>query len=514
VIFGASGWGKTVFLRTVITSLAVTHSPSELHIYILDFGGRGLDVLEALPHRGASILPSEEERVQRLLRKISSTLEERKSILSQARADSLSTYNANNPDKVLPALLLVIDNFAEFKENFEGQMDALISIAREGRAYGVHLLVSAEQTNALPGKLYSLFTERITLKLAESTEYAAIVGRGVPGIDDVPGRGFVVVERTPLEFQTALPVAVTAEEEAKGLDDTTKLAMLAQVLSNAWTGPRPEGIDILRSIIPLRSILPSVGADRIQTILGLEDLDLEPALVDLPLRGPHFVIVGPPLSGKTTTLRSWTLALAQMYAPSQVGMVLIDFQQRFFKYGGRYTLGDLPHVLSTVAEASQLTTMIENLQREYTSSNGDGHREIFIIADNYDDFSNVIGSPTRSKEYAEMAELARKYGPEGLHFVICGSMAIMRTMDDLMKQAVAPRYGLGLDASDAPQALGGRVRSNAAVEFPPGRGYVVKSGRSSLIQVAIPHDESQLESSLDQWVEEICAAYPDRNQWR
>jgi hypothetical protein len=93
-------------------------------------------------------------------------------------------------------------------------------------------------------------------------------------------------------------------------------------------------------------------------------------------------------------------------------------------------------------------------------------------------------------------------------------MAIMRTMDDLMKQAVAPRYGLGLDASDAPQALGGRVRSNAAVEFPPGRGYVVKSGRSSLIQVAIPHDESQLESSLDQWVEEICAAYPDRNQWR
>ena len=61
----------------------------------------------------------------------------------------------------------------------------------------MHLVVTADQTNTLPNKLYSLFTERITLKLAQ-TEYANVVGRGVPGIDDIAGRGFVSVERMPL----------------------------------------------------------------------------------------------------------------------------------------------------------------------------------------------------------------------------------------------------------------------------------------------------------------------------
>ena len=517
VVFGASGWGKTTFLRTVITSLAAIHSPDELHIYIFDFGGRGLDVLDALPHRGASIMPSEEERVQRLLRRIEGILEERNRILSQARADNLSTYNANNPDHVLPAILFVIDNFAEFRENYENMLDSLIGIAREGRAYGVHLLVTAEQTNAIPGKLFSLFTERIALKLADKAEYGNVVGRGVPGVDDIAGRGFVSVERTPLEFQAGVPVGISEEEEAEGLDETAKLAMFAQLLNAAWQGARPEGIDILRTIIPLRSVLPALGQgpDRIQTILGLEDLELKPAMLDLQQRGPHFVVVGPPLCGKTTVLRSWVLALAHSYAPTRVHMVLIDFQQRFFKYGGQHTLGDLPHVLEAISEKEQLTAAIDKLMYEYTARPaGEPRPEMFIIADNYDDFTNVVGSPTRAKEYADMAELARKYGPEGLHFVMCGSLGIMRAMDDFMKQVVSPRYGLGLDASDAPGALGGRVRGGGSSdEFPPGRGYVVKAGRLALIQTAIPHDESNLEGSLDAWVDEIAQAYPERARW-
>lgn len=516
-LFGASGWGKTTFLRTLITSLAATHSPEELHIYMLDFGGRGLDVLEALPHRGASIMPAEEERVARLLRRLERTLEERNTILSQARADSLGTYNANNPNNILPAILLVIDNFAEFKENYEALIPQLLGIAREGRAYGVHIVITAEQTNAIPGKLFSLITERLTLKLADAAEYGNIVGRGVPGIDDIEGRGFISIERAPLEFQTALPVSVSTEEEAEGLDDTAKLEILTRLMDRAWEGKRPEGIDILRALIPLRGVLPPMGqgGDKVMVTLGVEDLDLQPAMLDLQQRGPHFVLIGPPLSGKTTTLRAWTLALAHSYDPSQVAMVLIDFQQRMFKYGGDYTLGDLPHVLETISEKEDLTAMIEKLKYEYFERPDNEPRpEIFIIADNYDDFANVVGAPTRAEEYKDMAELARKFGPSGLHFVMGGSPTIMRSMDDLMKQVVAPRYGLGLDPSDSVTALGGRVRgSSGSEELPPGRGYVVKAGRLSLIQTGIPHDENDLEGSLDNWVQEISAHYPNRAQW-
>ena len=46
VLFGASGWGKTTFLRTLIVSLASTHSPDEFQAHILDLGGRNLEVLK------------------------------------------------------------------------------------------------------------------------------------------------------------------------------------------------------------------------------------------------------------------------------------------------------------------------------------------------------------------------------------------------------------------------------------------------------------------------------------
>lgn len=520
VVFGASGWGKTMFLRTLITSLAVRYSPKDLHIYALDFGGRGLDILDGLPHLGASITPGEEERVQRLLRRLVGILEERKSLLSAARADNLPAYNEAHPDNVQPAVLVVVDNFAEFKENYESQLDTLIGLARDGRAYGIHFAITGEQPGAIPGKLYSLFTERLTLKLADASDYSTIVGRGVPGIDDIPGRGYIAIERTPLEFQIALPVSVTPDDEAEGLDDTKKLGVLTQVMNEAWKGKRPEPIDILRPVVPLRSILPPInnGEPKIQTVLGLEDLDLRPARFDLQQKGPHFVITGPPLCGKTTTVRSWILSLAHCYSPQQVAMVIIDFQQRMFKYGGAHTLGDLPHVLTAISEPAQLTEAIEKLQFEYSPERPDSppRPEIFVIADNYEDFATVIGSPTTTKNtaYKDMADLARKFGPEGLHFVICGAATILRSMDDLMKQVVAPRYGLGLDASESVQALGGKVRGGSAqVEFPPGRGYVVKSGRVSLIQVGLPQDEGNLEGSIDAWVEEIIQHYPLRAAW-
>jgi hypothetical protein len=217
-------------------------------------------------------------------------------------------------------------------------------------------------------------------------------------------------------------------------------------------------------------------------------------------------------------MRSWILSLAHCYAPSKVGMVIVDFQQRLFKYGGSRTLADLPQVLAAISDPAQLPEVIEKLQMEFAETRPDSDRrpELFVVADNYDDFANVVGSPTSTKStfYKDAAELARKFGPEGLQFVLCGSLNVLRSPDDLMKHVLSLRYGLGLDANDAPTALGGRVRSGSAqVEFPPGRGYVVRSGRVSLIQVAIPQNETDVEGSLDAWVNQIIDRFPERYVW-
>ena len=64
---GASGTGKSVFLRTLITSLAQTHTPAQLHLYLIDFGGQAFRVFEKLPHVGGVFGEADGEYIRRLI---------------------------------------------------------------------------------------------------------------------------------------------------------------------------------------------------------------------------------------------------------------------------------------------------------------------------------------------------------------------------------------------------------------------------------------------------------------
>ena len=79
-VLGDSGWGKTSMLRSLIVGLATTHSPDELHIYVVDLGGHNFRSIEGLPHVGTVVYSDEEayeERLQRLLEKRDRLADER-----------------------------------------------------------------------------------------------------------------------------------------------------------------------------------------------------------------------------------------------------------------------------------------------------------------------------------------------------------------------------------------------------------------------------------------------------
>ena len=66
-VYGTSGAGKSAFLRTVAIAAGFTVRGGPCHVYGLDFGNRGLAMLEPLPHVGGIITASDHERVVRLL---------------------------------------------------------------------------------------------------------------------------------------------------------------------------------------------------------------------------------------------------------------------------------------------------------------------------------------------------------------------------------------------------------------------------------------------------------------
>ncbi len=537
-IMGDSGWGKTSLLRTLIISLAAHYTPDEFHAYVLDLGGRNFRALEGLPHVGAIIYSDEEayeERLQRLLDKLGRLVDERQHLLSEADANNLYVYNARNPEQALPAVLVAIDNFAELRENHELLVDnTLLPLVRRSLSAGVTFVVTGNAPNSMSSRFYALLGERVTFKQSNPDRYMEIVGRGAIDIADIAGRGYLRVGRQPLLFHTALPVGIFDAQARDHVAEGDELRRLAENMQRVMdTRPwqhQPDPIKILPEIVPLSDMLAQATAPsrRIQAVLG-QNSRLVPALFDLQRMGPHFAIVGPPISGKTTTMYNWILSLASRYSPTRVNMVLIDMQGRLADYDGEQKLDELPHVLASITELEQMESLVACLKREcVVIAEEDSGRELFIFIDNFDDFVEELNRERELNE--DLSTLARRYGRDGVHFVIAG--ALDSSMNELRRRVQSSNYGVGLRVAESLNTL--RVQKHPAGirgrELTNGRGYIVRSGQTTLIQVATPYDgmgvlvddvedpdeqeELRNARALDKWIAQIRAQYPNEQaEW-
>jgi hypothetical protein len=221
-------------------------------------------------------------------------------------------------------------------------------------------------------------------------------------------------------------------------------------------------------------------------------------------------------------LYNWVISLAYRYSPEQIKMVLVDMQRKFFEYDGQHKLDELPHVLTTISEVEQMEGLLANLKSECETLAAQGNYELFVIVDNFDDLSEEI---ERIRELPrELAGLARRYGRDGLHLIVGGTLD--SGISELRRRVQASNYGLGLRTAQAVETL--RVSRTPpeirGKELAIGRGFIVKSGQPTMIQVATPYlgkgipvstetsedGEEPIAQALDWWVEKIVAKYPEQ----
>ena len=491
IVIGAPGAGKTMLARALVTGLARTHTPAELHLYLLEFGGPALQILRDLPHVGGVLTPDDEEQVQRLLRRLLDDLEERKRLCAEARVDGLAGLHHREPERAPPALVVVVTGLVELRATLPEEMLTLTRLVREGGPYGIHWVLMGDRAGDVPTSISSVVARRIALRLADANEYAMVLGtmiRPESAQSLPPGRGWI--GQPPLAFQAASPSG--AGQESEELD---ALQRMAAEMNTAWTGPRPAPVEVLPASLPLERLLPSVArpdpeARDLAVPMGWDDARLVPATVDLVRDGPHFLVASTPQGGKTTLLATWAIALAHRNSPQQVQFVLVAGRRNSLA-----PLARLRHVLDYCArpedleETGALPRLVAEIARREgrMASTGDGKPPtVVVMIDDYDEVFGATGGQAAVQTGLE--RLAKRGQDVGIHVIVAGPLPSMGVGygDVLVKQVKLGRSGFVLRVLDPgdQNPLGVWIASSDVRRMPPGRGYVVRNGVEAMLQVA------------------------------
>ena len=202
LIYGQAGSGKENLLTTIVTSIALEHNPSEVNIYIMDFGSESLRILSNLPHVGDIATIENPGKVEDTFSMLYDIMEERKKLF----ADYSGSYNdyINNSGNKLPLIVVIINNYELFTENFSRLSDAVSTIYRDAEKYGIVFIITSITTSGIRSRIAQFFENKIALQLPDANQYRDVVKapRELQP-SNCFGRGLIEMDDTAYEFQTA-----------------------------------------------------------------------------------------------------------------------------------------------------------------------------------------------------------------------------------------------------------------------------------------------------------------------
>ncbi|HEY2771973.1 MAG TPA: type VII secretion protein EccCb [Solirubrobacteraceae bacterium] len=378
LIVGATGSGKSELLRTIVASLAASHTPEELCFVFVDFkGGAAFAELASLPHSAGMItnLQHDLSLVDRMHAALFGEQQRRQAILRAAgNLDDVAAYRAlqaTDPTlEPLPHLLVIVDEFGELLANRPEFIELFLAIGRVGRSLGIHLLLSSQRLEE--GRLRGLeghLRYRICLRTYSAQESKTVLNtQDAFLLPPYPGVGYLSVDTDIYQrFKTALVTTPHDEEggrrnhalvggfEVGGRrgaqqpgerDDTlpTELDVLVSRLRSeldggdrvhqVWLPPLPAH-QALSSVLEAPAWWERPAAQDgavlggVRTTVGLLDRPTEqrqdPLVLDLAGVGGHVAIVGAPQTGKSTLLRTMLTSLFVTYEPIELRAYALDF---------------------------------------------------------------------------------------------------------------------------------------------------------------------------------------------
>ncbi len=299
ILYGSPGTGKTTFIQTLIYALAQRYSPDYVNIYIMDFGSRSLSYCKFLPHTADVMFSDDNDKIKKFFSRINSELAIRKKCLAEYGVGNLLSYMQAS-DSVMPAIMIVIDNYAAFTELYSEYENEIIKLSREGANYGIYLVFTSSSVNGIKRRISENFKMVYTLQLNDNYDYAAVLGR-TEGVfpENVKGRGLVRIGNV-LEFHTALAV--------KAINEAERVPIIKNIFVNmaeSWKGNVPNPLPVMPEDMDIETVITSdeyvyaISEEMIPLGYDIENIDL----VNIDTNENHiYKICGDSKTGKTNML--------------------------------------------------------------------------------------------------------------------------------------------------------------------------------------------------------------------
>lgn len=206
LVAGQTGGGKSVWLNSMIQTLAQRNSAEDLRMLFIDPKRVELARYASLPH--AMTKPIYDPiKAARMLKLLVEEMERRYETLEQAGVRDIDSYNAQNGDR-LPKIVLVVDEFGDLilqtretpqkkgknqkKQDDDESLNVetlIVRLAQKARAIGIHLVLTTQRPTVkiITGLIKANIPARIALRVTSKIDSNIILDQ--PGAETLIGKG-------------------------------------------------------------------------------------------------------------------------------------------------------------------------------------------------------------------------------------------------------------------------------------------------------------------------------------